>query len=402
MPEAFGEALRRLRGSRSVRDVAQLAACGKTYVSDLETGRRQPTAAIAAALDHALGAGGELIALADVRPGASPLDQADALQQGLHQALAAGPLTDASLDEWEYTVSRHGRATRYRPEGELLPELLADFTDLRLVLTHRQSTAARKRLTIAVAQMSGLMALTLLKLGNQRSRAWWRTGRAAAAAAEDRSTLSWMYAQEAYQLYYNGDLEGAVELAARAQHLAGGLPCVGPALAAPLEARALALLQQRDGAEEALGRAEAALERLPAAERIGSAFGYSESQLRFHAGNAWTHLAEIDRAAEQQARALELYPQCDHTDRALIALDQAICAAVAGDAAAAAAHATTTIVGLPEEHRSALIIYRAREVAARVPEARTVPEVRVLREVLALPPGERESGADRAGHRAGH
>ncbi|GLX41345.1 hypothetical protein Sros01_74180 [Streptomyces roseochromogenus] len=30
----------------------------------------------------------------------------------------------------------------------------------------------------------------------------------------------------------------------------------------------------------------------------------------------------------------------------------------------------------------------------RVPEARTVPEVRVLREVLALPPGERYRSAD--------
>lgn len=388
MGESFGQALRRLRGSRSVRDVARLAACGKTIVSDLELGRRQPTVVIAAALDQALGAGGELVALADVRPGSSPLDQADALQQGLHQALAAGPLTESSLDEWEYTVGRHGRATRYRPEGELLPELLADFGDLRLVLTHRQPTAARRRLTIAVAQMSGLMALTLLKLGDERSRAWWRTGRAAAAAAEDRATLSWMYAQEAYQLYYSGDVEGAVELAQRAQHLAGGLPCVGPALAAPLEARALAVLQQRDGAAEALVRAEVALERLPEAERIGSAFGYSESQLRFHAGNAWTHLGEVERAAEQQERALELYPLRDHTDRALVALDQAIGAAVRGDAAGAAIRATTTIVDLPEEHRSALIIYRAREVAARVPEARTVPEVRVLREVLALPAGE--------------
>ncbi|MFK0049988.1 helix-turn-helix domain-containing protein [Streptomyces sp. NPDC090741] len=401
MNESFGDALRRLRGSRSVRDVARLAACGKTYVSDLETGKRQPTQAIAAALDQALGARGELIALADVRPGSSPLDQADALQQGLHQTLAAGPLTDASLDEWDYTVGRHGRATRYRPEAELLPELLADFTDLRLVLTHRQPAPARKRLTIAVAQMSGLTALTLLKLGDSRARAWWRTGRAAAAAAEDRAALSWMYAQEAYQLYYSGDMEGAVELAGRAQHLAGGLPCVGPALAAPLEARALAVLQQRDAAVEALARAEVALEQLPEAERVGSAFGCSESQLRFHSGNAWTHIGDINRAAEQQERALDLYPLRDHTDRALIALDQAIGVAIRGDAAGAAARPTTTIVDLPEEHRSALIIYRAREVAARVPEARTVPEVRALREVLALPPGERDSSADRPGHSAG-
>lgn len=391
--ETFGGALHRLRGNRSVRDVAALANCSKSYVSDLELGKRRPTHELAAALDHALGGRGELIALADVHPGMDPREQADALQRGLNETLAAGPLSAASLDEVDYTVARHGRATRYRPEQDLLTDLLADFADLRLMLAGRQSVPAQKRLMIAVARMSGLMALTLLKLGDERSRAWWRTGRTAAARADDRATLSWMYAQEAYQLYYGGDLEGAVELAVRAQHLSGGLPCVGPALAAPLEARAHALLKRPEETAAALTAAEAALRRLPDAELIGSAFGYSEAQLAFHSGNAWTHLGATDRARDQQIRALELYPSSDHMDIALIRLDQAMCFALDGDPAAAAQHATTTLIDVPSWHRSQLIIYRARDVAARVPEARAVSEVRVLREVLALPAGERDSGS---------
>jgi transcriptional regulator with XRE-family HTH domain len=387
--ETFGQALRRLRGSRSVRDVAQLASVSKSYVSDLERGQRNATPEVASALDRALDAGGELEALASLPPGSSPLEQAAALQRGLHEALAAGPMTDATLEEWAYTVARHGRATRYRPEGELLPELVADFSDLRLLLTGRHPAPVRRALTVAAAQMAGLMALTLLKLGDPSSRSWWRTGRAAAAAADDRATLSWIYAQESYQAYYSGDMDGAVELAVRAQQLAGGLPCVGDALAAPLEARAQAALQRGDETAQALMRAEIALDRLDPEQRIGSAFGYSESQLRFHAGNAWTHLADTDRARDEHARALELYPVEDRTDRALIGLDQAICLALDGDPAAAAHHATQTIVELPAQHRSALIIYRAEELAARVPRAQQeLAEVRVLREVLALPPGE--------------
>ncbi|MEU9098730.1 helix-turn-helix transcriptional regulator [Streptomyces sp. NPDC048361] len=397
MIETFGQALRRLRGSRSLRDVAALAACGKSYIADLEKDRRFPSREIAAALDRALGARGELIALADARPGANPLDQAHVLQRGLHESLTAGPLSDHSLDDVEYTVARHGRATRYRAAAELLPELLAGFTDLRLMLCGRQSAPVRKRLTISVARMSGLMALTLLKLGDGRSAAWWGTGRAAAAAAEDRATLSWMYAQEAYQLYYGGDLEGALELAGRAQQLAGGLPCVGPALAAPLAARAHALLGRRAETSAALAEAEAALQRLDPADAVASAFGYSESQFRFHGGNALTHLRETGPAGEQQERALELYPVSDHMDRALVRLDQAMCLAIAGNAAEAAAHATDTLAGLRPGHLSALITYRAAELVARVPEARTVPEMRVLREMLALPPGERAgNGADQS------
>lgn len=387
--ETFGQALRRLRGSRSVRDVAQLAKCGKSYVSDLEHGKRHPTPQLAAALDQALAAGGELVALAAVRPGTPPLEKAAALRRGITDALAAGPMTDASLEEWEYTVARHGRATRYLPESELLEELTADFADLQRILTHRHPPPVRRRLTLAVAQMSGLMALTLLKLGDHSSRDWWRTGRAAAAAIEDRAALSWMYAHEAYELYYSGNMEGAVELACRAEHMAGGLPCVGPALAAPLEARAHAVLGRRGETATALTRAQHALDRLDAADRIGSAFGYNERQLRFHSGNAWTHLADTGRAREEHSRALELYPASDHTDRSLIHLDHAVCLAHEGDPAAAAAHALETITHLPPEHCSALIIYRARELVTRVPRDRqALPEVRMLHEALALPPGE--------------
>lgn len=381
----FSDALRRLRGSRSIRDVAQLAAVSKTQVSDLESGRRPPTAAMAAALDRALGGDGELVALAALRADRPVLDQAAALHRGIADALAAGPLSTAGLDEWEWTIGRHGRATRWRPEAALLPELMGDFADLQRLLGHRHPAPVRQRLTQYVAQMSGLMALTLLKLGDPAARDWWRTGRAAAAAAEDRATLSWMYAQEAYQLYYCGDHEGAVELAVRAQHIAGGLPCVGTALAAPLEARSHAVLGRRAQATAALESAEESLRRLPENARVASAFGYSESQLAFHSGNAWTHLRDTARAREQHARALDLYPASDHTDLALIQLDQAACMIVDGDPGGAAAHVADTIVSLPGEHRSALIIYRARELADTVPAGR---ELRVLREVLALPPGE--------------
>jgi tetratricopeptide (TPR) repeat protein len=233
--------------------------------------------------------------------------------------------------------------------------------------------------------MSGLVALTLLKMGDDRAKSWWRTGRAAAAAAEDRATLSWMYAQEAYQLYYNGDLHGAAELAVRAQHWAGGMPCVGPALAAPLEARAHALLGRHEATASALSLARTALGRLPEVDQDESAFGYSESQFAFHAGNAWTHLGETSQAQLHLARALDLYPTSNLADRALVRLDQAMCSALSGDVASAAELAIGTVVELPEQHRTALIISRARDVACKVPGNRTVTEVRALREILLLP-----------------
>lgn len=384
----FASALRGLRGSMSLRGAEKLTNVSKSYIDDLENDRRKPTAAVAASLDNGLGGNGLLIELAATPPGLPLTEQAAALQRGLTDTLSNGPMTDATLDEWEWTVSRHGRATRYRAEADLLADLLADVAALQRLLAHRHSNPNRRRLTRATAQMAGLVALTLLKLGDDRARDWWRTGRQAATAADDRPILAWIYAHESYQLFYGGDLHGAVELAVRAQQLAGGLPCAADALAAPLEARAHAQLGRREETGDALLRAERALNRLEPAAREASAFGYDEAQLAFHSGNAWTSLHDTARAWEQQQRALDLYPAQNLTDRTLIRLDRAACLSWDGDAAAGASMATEAIVDLPVEHRSALILYRARDLVATVAEtSRQLPEVRVLREVLALPSG---------------
>ncbi|MCC9307661.1 helix-turn-helix domain-containing protein [Kitasatospora sp. RB6PN24] len=389
MAETFGEALRRLRGTLSVRDVARLANCGKSTVSDLESGRRQPTTTMAEALDDALDAGGQLIALAASPPGTPAATRAAQLQAGFADQLAAGEVTTVSLDEWEFTIARHGRATRYRPEGELLDDLLADFGDLRALLAHRQPPPIRRRLLAACASLSGLLALTLLRLGDPGARDWWRTGRAAATQAEDRPVLAWIYAQESYQLYYGGDFAGALELAVRAQQLAGGLPCVADALAAPLEARVHARAGRRDDTAEALRRAERALSRLAPEDQQQSALGYDGAQLAFHSGSAWTLLHETSRAWEQQQRALELYPAEQRLDRALVQLDRAECLTHDGRLADGAALAVETIEAMPVEHRSALLLYRARELADSVPTTdRRLPEVRVLHDLLALPSAE--------------
>ncbi|MBE1485232.1 helix-turn-helix domain-containing protein [Plantactinospora soyae] len=70
MPEAtdsgFAAVLRRLRTERdmSLRELARVAYYGKSYLHELETGVKQPTPQAARRLDDALGAGGELVAMA--------------------------------------------------------------------------------------------------------------------------------------------------------------------------------------------------------------------------------------------------------------------------------------------------------------------------------------------------
>ncbi len=120
-----------------------------------------------------------------------------------------------------------------------------------------------------------------------------------------------------------------------------------------------------------------------------SAFGYTESQLRFHEGNAYTRLRKIRPALQAQDRALELCPPADYTDWAMIRLDRAACMAQGGDAPAAVAYAIETLTGLTTEQRQGIIAGRGRELVQALPGAyRPAAAGREFEELLMRPVGE--------------
>jgi tetratricopeptide (TPR) repeat protein len=323
---------------------------------------------------------------ADIASTGRALTSADLEQvrRTLHEAMQAGPLTNAVLDDWELTVNEHGRATRDRPAGVLLDDLVSDLSELQHAMAGCHSASALRRLARVTAQMAGLMCLTLIKLDDRAAfRRWARTARIAAEETGDPLTKSWVRAQEAYGYYYSGDLAGAIAVAQDAQDLSRRTPTVGGSLAAALEARAQAAVGERRRTFEALNRAESILSNLPPDAVTASAFGYSESQLRFHEGNALTHLRETEAAWTAQQRALELVPPGDYMDRALTQLDRASCLAHEGDGSAAMAQAMEALLPLSDVQREGIITLRAQAtIVALPPQERVLPVARELRELL--------------------
>jgi transcriptional regulator with XRE-family HTH domain len=290
------------------------------------------------------------------------------LRRSLHNVLAHGGITPASLDDWELTVVRHGAATRYRPAAPLLRDLTADFAELQTVISCCHSPRALRRLVRVAAHLSGLLCLTLIKLDDRTAfRRWARTARTAAAEADDTVTYSWVLAQEAYGHFYSDDFGEAVGVARQAQAVVPRSPCVGSVLAAALEARALAVLGRADETRAALVEAETILSALDDSALMASAFGYNEAQLRFHESNALTHLGDTRRARAAQDRALELVPAEDFMDRAFTQLDRAVCLARDGDPAAATSHALDTLFSLTDEQREGIIAGRAQQLVQSLP-----------------------------------
>jgi transcriptional regulator with XRE-family HTH domain len=399
---AFGQRLAELRTERglSLRQLGVLVHYSSSHLHDLEHGAKLPTLASAAKLDDALDGGGQLAALATVTTQAaqvveSPRRQLELLRRQVANAVTANGLSPAAVDDWEQTALEHGRATRWRAPGVLLTDLTADFADLLELLQRRQSSSVLRRLTRVTAQMAGLMFLTLIKLDERdAARTWARTARIAAGEAGDRALSSWVRAQEAFVHYYCGHDDEALTVARHAQDLAGAAPCVGAVLAAALEARALGRMRRAGEAKAAIGTAETVLANLDAESLTESAFGYNEAQLRFHEGNALTHLQTTDPAWRAQQRALELYPASDYLDRALVRLDRASCLAYDGDASGAMAAASAALAPLAGEQRQGMLAARGHEVLQALPvKARALPASAEFRDLLMVT--TTSEGADR-------
>jgi transcriptional regulator with XRE-family HTH domain len=315
-------------------------------------------------------------------------DRLEQLRRSLVGSVSDGALSGIILDDLEQTAQRYGLIARDRPAGLLLTDLAADLAEVQELLTRPRPLSSALRLTRVAAQMCGLMCLTLIKLDRRSDfRSWARVARTTARETGDPETISWVLAQEAYGHYYGDDLDEALAVAQGAQQAAGNTPGVGSVLAAALEGRVLALMGDRSGCERALRRAEDGLIGLPPDCVNDSAFGYDEGQLRFHQGNAYTHLGDTASAWQAQQRALELCSPTDFMDRAFTGLDRASCLVSDGDVSAGLAYAVEVVSDLDDQQRAGIISLRGRQLLEGLPtaERRALPAAAELQDRLMTP-----------------
>jgi hypothetical protein len=138
----------------------------------------------------------------------------------------------------------------------------------------------------------------------------------------------------------------------------------------------------------------ASTERYPGATWHRQAFGYGESQLRFHSGDALTRLGDTVGARQELHRALELCAPGDYTDRSMVLLDLAACMIADGHCAAGTEQAVQVLLGLDGPRRQGIINDRGRELLGSLPRAvRALPAARDLHELLNDTTGMKEIGA---------
>jgi hypothetical protein len=94
-------------------------------------------------------------------------EKIESLRRSITASIGGSMIAGAEVADWEQMVLNHGRATKYKSPIDLLADVTADLSELDHVLTRGGSASVMRSLTRVAAQLSGLVCLLLVKLGER-------------------------------------------------------------------------------------------------------------------------------------------------------------------------------------------------------------------------------------------
>ncbi len=305
------------------------------------------------------------------------LGAVDRIRRRMDEALVSGTVSATMLDQWEQTTASHAQQYMTVPPLRLLCDVLLDFGDVRRMCERRQPLESSERLCRLAGQLACLAGMIMIDVGDQRlARGFFRTARTAADETGDRHLRAWVLVREALVPLYYGDPREACSMARAGTGLAGHTPSVAGAMGPMLEARSVArgALRQHDAVKKQalrrvqtlICRAHEAQSQLPAAESGDTALGYTERQLLFHEGDTLVTVGHHEGAEKAFTRALSMYSHDEILDRSLVGLGLARCRLEADEPVEALRLSQDTVLGVPREHRSEIMVRAARSLGDSV------------------------------------
>ncbi|MFB9675777.1 helix-turn-helix domain-containing protein [Streptosporangium vulgare] len=295
------------------------------------------------------------------------LAEVERTRQDLDRTLAVATVSEEQLDRLDEQVLRYRREYISSAPVPMLYRLMLELSDVRTLSLARQPAMAQRRLLNATVMLALLSADALMKLGDTRqAHAWYGTARNASDDMGDVRLRALVRAQQAMLPYYYGDLAETVRLAREARMLAGSAPSSPAALGAAAEARALARMGEHKAARVALAEAERIFAKMPPEGHDHLAFRFSERRLQFYRIGTLIELGEDVDWKPGPAGPSVPYA----IDPVLLLLDQAAHLVRDGKIDDACHLAEKALLQVPPEHRTSIVLNRARAMLSEVPQTR--------------------------------
>jgi plasmid maintenance system antidote protein VapI len=365
----FAAVVRRFMQARgmSLRETARAAGYSDhTLLSKALNGRKPVTPYLAACLDDALGAGGEIIAAAQAARAVADAARLPLRELADHaaelgawaEAGTAGPGSVAALDD---EVSRLIREYGSSPPGPLILRASDACRRAAGLLRQQQRLRTARDLYVVTAKACAFLSAALGDLAQQAEAALYaRTSLTLAEESGDPSAIALALSALSKVAFWDGRRRDAAGLAAR-----------GYAAAPPGDPlRVLLACQEADAspvpaARKALGMAAAALDGTGGA---GDGGLFSAGRLRVAAYASTLALREGDPAAVLEAvsaaeEAVSDGESVSHGSWAQVQIMAALALLATGDADQAAAR-LAPVLGLPAEMRLATFAGRLSAAGA--------------------------------------
>lgn len=300
MSAEFAAELHRLRTERglSFRELAARVHHGKSYVHELETGLKPPTAAVAGRLDEALCADGRLAAT--LRAGLDADDGSEIEALELIRRVTASDVSAETLDQLERATDRMAMAYATTRPVELLPRVRRHLDYVTSLVDARKTLDQQRRLIVVGGWLALLRATLHIDLQQAAAaEAFLGTAAQLADQAGQREIAGWVLETRAWEVLTAGDFRQALELSQHAQAVA---PQGSSAFiqATAQEGRAWARLGDLAMTGQILQRVERLAENRPAPDHPEHHYQYDPTKAHSYAA---TTLAWVgDPAAETVAR----------------------------------------------------------------------------------------------------
>jgi transcriptional regulator with XRE-family HTH domain len=381
----FGPSMKRLRlrAGLGLRELARRTPTDPGYLSKIESGGREPSAELAGAIDAALHAGGELLALA---PKPDLLEDSVRDSRRLAQILCAKPAPEVADGIGARTAQL---AVDYlgKPPRPMLEQSL-ELRKTAVQALRRSRAAAADDLALWIGHLSGILAYAALDLGQaDAALAHADAAFAAAERAGSNELRAWVRGTQSLVLRFAGRYVDALRHAERGlQYCDAGTARVRLLCGV---AQSAANLGDTRAAHEALDAARAAREHVSGVDAMGGLFTFSEAKQAYYSGSSliWLPDPKDARQARDEAdNAIALWRTSAADERSLD--DEALAHVYAATASVqlhdleAAVGYLEPILGLPEEQRISWIRKRMARVAQMLaaPPYNTDPLADELRE----------------------
>jgi transcriptional regulator with XRE-family HTH domain len=305
--ETFEHALTRLRGGMSLRELARRSHINVGHLSRVARGQRPPSADIARALDEALGADGQLIALTATRKPARfepddfrPWETAELLGR-----IRAGAIDFGAIESLEATVFELCCEYPVRDARSLRREAHGWLGEVERKLRQPVGLAAHEGLLHAAGWLALLTGCLEYDMGKRAAAEATRVAaRQLGEEGGNPEIVGWSYEMEAWFALTQSRYQAVLDAAEAGQAVApGGSAAVQ---LAGQQAKAYARTGNREGVREVLEQGRILLASQPAPSRPDHHFIVDPAKWDFYAMDAYRQVGDDDRAAQHARMVLEL------------------------------------------------------------------------------------------------